>query len=323
MAELTFKSAGVSTREIDLSGPTPQAPQGIPAGIIGTSVEGPAFVPLTFGSFADFVTIFGNTDGKKFGPLAVNEWMRSSRAGTYIRVLGIGDGKKRDTGTGIVTNAGFTVGDKTVQDNGFINNNPYANASSTVGIKGRTYFLGTFMSESNGSTIFSEAGIQGTASPTAASATIMPGNPLSAVNGRNLILTNADGTSVTLTLSNTDGSGAGEIQNNGNISSTATFAQAVRAACLAAVAAGTLKMTVSALTNNDSAEATVLTLTQNIAGLHGNTTIAGTIFNNDDYYANTIEKNASSSGVMSFTGGTSLNQAVPILRGVVLLHQVA
>jgi len=158
MAELTFKSAGVSTREIDLSGPTPQTPQGVPAGVIGTSVEGPAFVPLTFGSFSDFVTIFGATDGKKFGPLAVNEWMRSSRAGTYIRVLGIGDGKKRDSGTGIVTNAGFSVGDKIVQDSGFLGNNPFSN--ETAGVKGRTYFLGTFMSESNGSTIFSEAGIQ-------------------------------------------------------------------------------------------------------------------------------------------------------------------
>ena len=83
MAELTFKSAGVSTREIDLSGPTPQQPQGVPAGVIGTSTAGPAFVPLTFGSFTDFRNLFGQTDGKKFGPLAVNEWMKSAKAGTF------------------------------------------------------------------------------------------------------------------------------------------------------------------------------------------------------------------------------------------------
>ena len=127
MAELTFKSAGVSTREIDLSGPTPQQPQGVPAGVIGTSTAGPAFVPLTFGSFTDFRNLFGQTDGKKFGPLAVNEWMKSAKAGTFIRVLGVGDGKKRDSSTGIVTNAGFVVGGETVQSNGFLGANPFAN----------------------------------------------------------------------------------------------------------------------------------------------------------------------------------------------------
>ena len=80
MAELTFKSPGVSTREIDLSGPTPLSPRGIPAGIIGTSVRGPAFVPVTFATFQDFVATFGNTDGEKFGPLAVNECMRNAGA---------------------------------------------------------------------------------------------------------------------------------------------------------------------------------------------------------------------------------------------------
>ena len=50
MAELTFKSAGVSTREIDLSGPSPSGPQGVPAGIIGTAQAGPAYVPVTFAS---------------------------------------------------------------------------------------------------------------------------------------------------------------------------------------------------------------------------------------------------------------------------------
>ena len=32
MTELTFKSAGVSAREIDLSGPAEQLPIGVPAG---------------------------------------------------------------------------------------------------------------------------------------------------------------------------------------------------------------------------------------------------------------------------------------------------
>lgn len=132
MAELTFKSAGVSTREIDLSGPTPQTPQGTPAGVIGTAVSGPAFVPLTFGSMVDFSTLFGGTDGKKFGPLAVNEWMRSAKSCTFIRVLGIGDGKKRATDSGVVKNAGFVVGEKIVQSDGRLGDNPHANSFSGV-----------------------------------------------------------------------------------------------------------------------------------------------------------------------------------------------
>ena len=95
MAELTFKSAGVSAREIDLSGPSSVPPVGIPAGIIGTANQGPAFIPVTFGTVNDFFAKFGKTDGEKFGPLAVSEWLRSARAVTYLRVLGVGTGEKR------------------------------------------------------------------------------------------------------------------------------------------------------------------------------------------------------------------------------------
>ena len=160
MAELTFKSAGVSTREIDLSGPTPTGPQGVPAGIIGTAVAGTAFVPITFATFSEFNSIFGGADGEKFGPIAVNEWLKSARSCTYLRVLGAGDGKQRST-SGVVTNAGFVVGDKAVQANGLVGDNASANLATPANVPaGRTYFLGAFHSESNGSTIFSEAGIQ-------------------------------------------------------------------------------------------------------------------------------------------------------------------
>ena len=128
MAELTFRSPGVSTREIDLSGPTAISPRGIPAGVVGTALRGPAFVPVTFATFQDFKSTFGPTDGEKFGPLAVNEWMKNAGAGTYVRVLGVGNGKARtDSGTnaGNVTNAGFIVGNRMVQANGNVGNNPY------------------------------------------------------------------------------------------------------------------------------------------------------------------------------------------------------
>ena len=162
MGEITFRSAGVSTREIDLSQPTPRGPTGVPAGIIGTAESGPAFVPLTFATESDFRQIFGDaaqTDEQAYGYVAVSQWLANANACTFLRVLGVGDGKKRNATTGNVTNAGFVVGNQQIQNNGLVGNNIYANAG--IGsVEGRTYFLGCFMSESAGSTIFSEAGMQ-------------------------------------------------------------------------------------------------------------------------------------------------------------------
>jgi len=161
MAQLKFGSAGVTANEIDISGPLTSPPVGTPAGIVGTALNGPAFVPVTVGTLADWYSKFGETDGKKFGPLAVVEWMRRAQAVTYLRVLGVGDGKER-LPEGSVNRAGFIVGEQLpnpIADvPGAIGRNPYANNG---GILGRTYFLGCFMSESAGSTIFSDAGLQG------------------------------------------------------------------------------------------------------------------------------------------------------------------
>ena len=55
MAEQTFRSPGFFEQEIDLSARV-TAPTGTPAGVIGTALRGPAFVPVTVGSFADFET---------------------------------------------------------------------------------------------------------------------------------------------------------------------------------------------------------------------------------------------------------------------------
>jgi len=160
MSELTYRSAGVSAREIGLSGPSNVEPVGVPAGVIGTSVKGPAFVPIVFAKFSDFKVVFGDTDGEKFGPLAVNEWLQNSQAATYLKVLGVGDGKKRtSTGdnAGKVTRAGFVVGDEQPQPSGLLGANRFAVSD---GVPGRAHFLGCYMSESAGSTVFSAAGIQ-------------------------------------------------------------------------------------------------------------------------------------------------------------------
>ena len=113
MAETTFRSPGFFEQEIDLT-TQKQEPVGTPAGIVGTSEKGPAFVPITVGSFSDFAAKFGNLDHKKFGPYAVQEFLRNKTALTYVRVLGAG---ANDTTTdisttqtqGTVKNAGFKL----------------------------------------------------------------------------------------------------------------------------------------------------------------------------------------------------------------------
>jgi phage tail sheath protein FI len=164
MAELTFPvSPGVVTREIDLSGPTQVSPTGVPAGVVGTAVRGPAFVPVTVATFQDFISVFGNSDGEKFGPMAMREWLRNAGAGTYVRVLGVGDGQARTTAgdnIGRVNNAGFVVGARLPQDNGLLGDNNKAGTKQGSTPLGRTHVLAAFMSQSAGSTIFSDAGIQ-------------------------------------------------------------------------------------------------------------------------------------------------------------------
>jgi phage tail sheath protein FI len=170
MAQLKFGSAGVTAREIDISGPTTQQPVGVPAGIIGTSLKGPAFVPITVGNLSDWYSKFGQTDGKKFGPLAVVEWLRNAQSVTYLKVLGAGDGRERNI-DGSVTSAGFVVGERLPDSSGIINSNSYATSGGDLG---RLYFLGCFMSESAGSTYFSDAGLQGPGSVTPGSTTAVP-----------------------------------------------------------------------------------------------------------------------------------------------------
>lgn len=100
MPEQTFRSPNFYQREIDLSARAPQGPVGTPAGVIGTANKGPAFVPVTVGNFDEFVSIFGNLDPKRFGPYAVNEFLKHKTSLTYMRVLGAG---ANATGTDIAT----------------------------------------------------------------------------------------------------------------------------------------------------------------------------------------------------------------------------
>jgi len=113
MAEQTFRSPGFFEREIDLSAREVE-PVGTPAGVIGTSESGPAFVPVTVGSWTDFEQRFGALDPNRAGPYAVKEYLKNKDAVTFFRVLGAGsnDTESEMTSTrlyGIVSKAGFSL----------------------------------------------------------------------------------------------------------------------------------------------------------------------------------------------------------------------
>ena len=113
MTEQTFRSPGFFEREVDLSGRT-KTIEGVPGGVIGTSLRGPAFVPVTVGSFLDFERKFGTLDPEMFGPYAVNAFLQKKTALTYVRVLGAGANKTSGDISvtqikGTVKNAGFKL----------------------------------------------------------------------------------------------------------------------------------------------------------------------------------------------------------------------
>jgi phage tail sheath protein FI len=200
MPELTYSSAGVGTREIDLSQPSRLGPQGTPACVIGTSLRGPAFVPVTIGDFKEFVAQFGESDGEKFAPLAVNEWLKNAQSLTFVRTLGIG------TGTGADTDAGFVVGAKLPSvESGFEISNPYG----TSGATGSMYLISAYMTDSTDSSILSDAGITESVYTTASTASESNATSVTAVadtlavNGDYITVTHTVGTEI-LTYDGTD-----------------------------------------------------------------------------------------------------------------------
>ena len=111
MAEQTFKSPGFFEQELELTAER-QEPQGVPAGIIGAAKMGPAFVPLTVGTFTDFENRFGSLTPEKFGPYAVKAWLENRQSVTFLRVLGAGANSissdfENTRNYGFVKNAGF------------------------------------------------------------------------------------------------------------------------------------------------------------------------------------------------------------------------
>ena len=160
MSELTFKSAGVGIREIDNSVAGTYSPAGVPACVIGTAKQGPAFVPRTIGSIADFEKIFGPVDETQFGAIAIQQWLKNAASATFVRVLGVGDGSAAANYSGFMVGAELPDG----AEGGYLGKNPYAYSITDApmvvnGDPGRTYALGAFMTDNTGSTFLADSGL--------------------------------------------------------------------------------------------------------------------------------------------------------------------
>jgi len=112
MAEQTFKSPGFFEREIEVISRPLFRNNATPAGLIGPSQRGPAFVPTTVTSREEYIRIFGAPDRNRLSGHAMAEFFRNNgKALTFCRTLGSG----YRSGAGI-ENAGFKMVPKSSSD---------------------------------------------------------------------------------------------------------------------------------------------------------------------------------------------------------------
>ena len=99
MAEQTFKSPGFFEREIEIISRPLTRNTAVPAGLIGTSERGPAFVPTTVNSREEFIRIFGPPQRSRVATQAMAEFFRNAgKALTFCRTLGTGDKSGNNAG---------------------------------------------------------------------------------------------------------------------------------------------------------------------------------------------------------------------------------
>lgn len=99
MAEQTFKSPGFFEREIEIISRPQISNNTTPAGIIGTSKKGPAFVPTYISNASDFFRLFGEADRNMYSGYAVSEYFSNNPTGSisFCRVLGTGQNSSAKT----------------------------------------------------------------------------------------------------------------------------------------------------------------------------------------------------------------------------------
>lgn len=106
MAEQTFKSPGFFEREIEVISRPLISNRETPVGIVGPAEKGPAFVPVTVSSDAEFFKIFGRPDRYRYPAHAASEFfLEGGKALTFCRVLGSG----LSAANGDAKHAGFKV----------------------------------------------------------------------------------------------------------------------------------------------------------------------------------------------------------------------
>lgn len=113
MPEQVFRSPGYFEQETELS-ISEQGPYGTPYGIVGTSERGPAFIPISVGSFPDFESRFGTLNPAMYAPYAVRFASDNKSNIQFVRTLGAGAVSSSSDidlvrTTGQVTNAGFAI----------------------------------------------------------------------------------------------------------------------------------------------------------------------------------------------------------------------
>lgn len=114
MTERSYRSPDFYESEIDLSVRRPRAATGTPAAVVGTSLKGPAFVPVSVGNEDEFVNLFGPIDKTAAATYAAQQFLQYRPALTFERVLGAGANQlsadiQRTLLTGQVKSAGFVV----------------------------------------------------------------------------------------------------------------------------------------------------------------------------------------------------------------------
>ena len=115
----TFLSPGVETVEIDQSFIQAGAPQ--PGAIlIGRTLKGPAFLPVTVKDFTEFSSVFGGVDQTLALPYAARNYLKNSTSLTVVRVLGHADGTAASSNYSVTSIVGISDTSGTIGTTGSI-----------------------------------------------------------------------------------------------------------------------------------------------------------------------------------------------------------
>jgi len=138
MAEITYRAPGFFESEIDLSIVTPGNVTATPAGVIGPTPIGPAFVPVTVTSVNEFKDrFFGTSEERNNSYFAAQEFFRYGNALTFVRTLGVGAnrtaGDIQQTQTqGTAKGAGFVIKGTPADDGRLVGATQFLVASHNV-----------------------------------------------------------------------------------------------------------------------------------------------------------------------------------------------